>query len=115
MDEHQLILDNLDVARRVIQQKLDDPASIPDGALVIPLSLLAGDYNLLTSSRWRVLLQLRSHGTYVRLQDLADALGRGKHRVSKDVDVLVNLGLVHKQKNGRETSIQPDARQIFVA
>lgn len=110
-----MIEENLDVAEDYLQQKLRDPTSLPDGALVIPMSLLAEGKNGLTQARWQVLQQIRSHGRYARIQDLADALGRGKHRVSKDVDALASLGLVHKQKKGRETAIRPDPRQIMVA
>jgi DNA-binding MarR family transcriptional regulator len=110
-----MIEDNLGVAETILQQKLRHPSSIPDEALVIPLSLLAGGKNPLTQSRWQVLLLLREHGAYNRIQDLADALGRGKHRVSKDLDILASLGLVHKKKKGRETSVQPDLRRILLA
>ena len=114
-DRTKLIRGNLDVAERYLQRVLENPSSLSERQVVIPMSLMAGDASLLTQSRWRILLQLRNHGTYDRLQDLADALGRGKHRVSKDVEVLAKLGLLHKEKRGRETAVTPDERPIVVA
>ena len=110
-----LIRENLDLAEAILQRKLKDPKSLPEHALVIPMSLLADGKIPLTRSRWQLLLQVRNHGKYKRLQDLAEDLGRGKHRVSKDVDALAGLGLLHKQKNGRETMVEADQRKIMVA
>ncbi len=118
MDENkrrQLTRKNFEVAERVFLQKLRDPDSIPDGAIVIPMSLLATGTNALTPSRWQLLDEVRTHGAYESLQDLADALGRGKHRVSKDVDVLARFRLLHKAKQGREIRIWADLNNIIVA
>jgi DNA-binding MarR family transcriptional regulator len=110
-----LVRQNLDVAHDVLQRMLNDPDAFPKRSLVIPMSLLADARVPLTPSRWQVLMQVRSHGQYKRLQDLADDLGRGKHRVSKDVDVLATLGLLRKHKQGREMSVEADSREILVA
>ncbi len=114
-DRKQLIGENLELAKRLLQRKLRDPSSLPESVLIVPLNLIAGSKNPLTTARWNVLRVLRAHGRYERIQDLADALGRGKHRVSKDVDVLASFGLVHKIKHGRETSVEADPREILVA
>ena len=110
-----LVRENLDVAREILQSKLNDADSLPEQAIVIPMSLLADGKVPLTQSRWQVLLQVRNHGQYKRLQDLAEDLGRGKHRVSKDVDALAGLGLLHKHRNGREVMVEADRREIRVA
>lgn len=110
-----LVRENLDLASEIIQRKLKDPKAFPDQALIIPMSLLAAGKVPLTQSRWQLLLQVRNHGQYKRLQDLAEDLGRGKHRVSKDVDALAGLGLLHKHKKGRETMVEADRREIVVA
>ena len=110
-----LVRENLDIASDIIQRKLKDPKSLPNHAIIIPMSLLADGKVPLTQGRWQVLLQVRNHGKYKRIQDLAEDLGRGKHRVSKDVDALAGLGLLHKHKNGRETMVEADRREIMVA
>jgi DNA-binding MarR family transcriptional regulator len=114
-NRERLIAENLELAERLLQRKLRNPTSLPDNVLIVPLNLIAGPKNPLTTARWNVLRVLRAHGRYDRIQDLADALGRGKHRVSKDVDVLASFGLVHKTKHGRETSVEADPPEILVA
>lgn len=114
-NRERVIAENLELAERLLQRKLRNPTSLPDNVLIVPLNLIAGANNPLTTARWNVLRVLRAHGKYDRIQDLADALGRGKHRVSKDVDVLASFGLVHKTKHGRETSVEADPREILVA
>ena len=111
----QVIGENLDLTKRLLQRKLRDASSLPGNVLIVPLNLISGTQNPLTTARWNVLRVLRAHGRYNRIQDLADALGRSKHRVSKDVDVLASFGLVHKTKHGRETSVEADSREILVA
>lgn len=110
MDE---VNQRLDLAHGIFQRALLDPEAYPDHLIVIPLSLLA-EGSLLSPARLETLMRLRRSGGYERLQDLADDLGRGKHRVSKDISALATLGLVHKQRHGRRMHIQAVARPILL-
>jgi len=114
-ERSELVRENLQVAERAILEKLARPDAFPAGAIVIPLRLLVGKKNALTPSRWAIIQKLRERGGYERLNDLAEALGRSKYRVSKDVDVLTGLGLVHKVRHGKRVAIRPDPRTIVVA
>ena len=110
-----LIEQNLELARQIIHAALDDPDVFPDDLLVIPMNLLAGSDGLLTPARFEVLLKVREHGSFDRLQDLADSLGRGKHRVSKDIDALTALGLIRKERRGRTLRLTADNRPILLS
>lgn len=118
MDARKRLIDqNIETAWAHMRSVLADPASAPDHLTVIPLSILtlAGGRNGLTPGRVSLLAQLRAHGEYGRMQDLADAVGRDKFAVSKDIDVLSMLGLVHKRRTGRTVAIAADARPIMLA
>lgn len=106
---------HLDLFEYFAQQMLANPDAAPDRLTIIPLALLAEGTGGLTPGRLALLIEVRSHGTYARMQDLADALGRDKFAVSKDVEVLANLGLVHKRRIGRQVSITPDDGLIVLA
>lgn len=103
----------LDMAHDIFQRALAEPDAYPDHLIVIPLSLLA-EGSLLSPARLETLMRLRRHGGYERLQDLADDLGRGKHRVSKDISALASLGLVHKHRHGRQMHIAAVGRPILL-
>ena len=106
---------NLEIAEHFMQQVLANPSAAADKLTVIPLAAMAGGKTGLTPSRLALLIELRSHGEYGRMHDLAKAVGRDKFAVSKDIDVLADLGLVHKQRKGRTVAISPDTRPIMLA
>lgn len=105
--------ERLDLAHDIFQRALADPGAYPEHLIVIPLSLLA-EGAVLSPARLETLIRLRKMGGYDRLQDLADDLGRGKHRVSKDISALAGLGLVHKQRHGRQMHIEASGRPIML-
>ena len=115
MDRKQVADKALDLAEQHMQAILANPAGAPDKVTIIPITKMLGGPDGLTPARIALFIEIRSHGIYAQIQDLADAMGRDKHAVSKDVDVLVHHGLVHKHKKGRSVSIEADARPIILA
>lgn len=113
-ETEQMITQNLSLAREVLQAVVAHPDAFPDNLLVIPMDLLSRGKGILTPARYEVLLAIRERGSFERLQDLADLLGRTKHRVSKDVNALTALGLIHKERHGRTTTITADQRPILL-
>ncbi|MEK6976536.1 MAG: hypothetical protein AABY18_09370 [Candidatus Thermoplasmatota archaeon] len=115
MDGKQVADRALDLAEQQMLALLANPAGAPDRLTIIPILTMLGGPNGLTPARIALFIEIRSHGIYEQIQELADAMGRDKHAVSKDVDVLVHHGLVHKQKKGRTVTIEADKRPIFLA
>lgn len=115
MDRTQVADKALDLAEQHMQAILADPAGAPDKVTILPIATMLGGPGGLTPARIALLIEIRSHGTYERMQSLAEAMGRDKHAVSKDVDVLVHHGLVHKQRKGRTVAIEADRRPIILA
>lgn len=115
MDRKQVADKSLDLAEQYMQAILANPAGAPDRVTVIPLATMLGGPGGLTPARIALFIEIRTHGAYHQIQALAAAMGRDKHAVSKDVDVLVQHGLVRKQKQGRAVSIEADQRPIILA
>lgn len=115
MDRKQVANHALDIAEKAMQQLLADPSGAPDKLTIIPMTTLMGGKDGLTPSRIALFIEIRAHGVYQRVQELADAVGRDKYAVSKDVDVLALHGLVHKHKRGRTVAIEADTRPIVLA
>lgn len=115
MDRKQVADNALDLAAQHMRAILADPEGAPEKVTVIPITKMLGGPDGLTPARIALLIEIRSHGLYERIQDLADAMGRDKHAVSKDVDVLARHGLVHKHRKGRSVAIEADGRPIILA
>lgn len=96
----------LDFLRKAAQ----DTDAYPEDLVVMPL-----DYDLLaailTRERVRILNHLHDHGPVGSLQELADALGRDKSAVSRDVSYLSGT-YVEEQRIGRKVELR--ARKTLI-
>lgn len=115
MDRKQVADKALDLAEQSLKAILANPKAAPDKVTIIPLTTMLGGKDGLTPARIALFIEVRSHGPYDQLQDLADAVGRDKHAVSKDLDVLAAHDLVHKHRVGRNLMIEADERPIMLA
>lgn len=75
------------------------------------------DYDLITSvltrERIRIINHLREHGPVESLQELADALGRDKTAISRDLSYL-EADLVKVEKIGRRKRISAPDKPIIL-
>jgi hypothetical protein len=105
----------LDLLEQSLLGILANPEAAPEHVTIIPIAKMLGGKDGLTPSRIALFIEIRSHGPYGQLQELAHAVGRDKHVVSKDVDILAAHHLVHKRKTGRTITIEADARPILLS
>lgn len=68
---------------------------------------------ILTKERIRIVNHLREHGPVDSLQELAEALGRDRSAVSRDLVALEN-SLVEVKKIGRQKTIRATNRPILI-
>lgn len=92
---------------------IKNPDAYPDSFVAIPRDpdLIA---KLLSRERTKILDYLEKNGPLESLQMLADALGRDKGAVSRDVGSLAAVGLVNVSKNGRRKRLNATRRPILV-
>lgn len=83
---------------------------------MIPLRLLVtGGPGPLSRQRMRLLLELKRHGGYESVSELAEAVGRPRSRVSQDLELLAQLNLVQAERDGRVRRVKPGAKEIVIA
>lgn len=101
--------DALDFLGKVIRA----PEDYPDRFVAIPRSspLLP---KLFSKEPNRILDYLHKHGQVDAIQELADALGRNKSGVSRDVKLLMDVGLVSTTRQGKQKSIQSTEKVVLV-
>lgn len=89
------------------------PEDYPDRFVAIPRNspLLT---KLFSKEPNRILDYLHKHGHVDAIQELADALGRNKSGVSRDVQLLIDVGLVSATRKGKEKSVQPTEKVVLV-
>lgn len=96
-----------------IRAVVKDPAAYPDNFISLPMDpeLIA---TVLSRERTRLVQYLQQHGPQNSVHRLADALHRNYASVSRDLGVLVDLGLVATQKRGKQKEIQATGRPILI-
>lgn len=99
----------LDFAAKVMQH----PETYPDSFVSIPrdAELIR---RLLSPERNRILDYLEQHGPVGSLQSLADGLHRDKGAVSRDLVLLIEVGLVEARREGRHKRLRATGRPIII-
>lgn len=92
---------------------IDDWDRWPDDFVAFSASSPAVRH-LFTRERQRVLETLRRHGPFESLNGLAAALGRDATRVSRDLDLLQEAGLVTTRRRGRRKRIERTGRPMVL-
>lgn len=104
---------NIRSATDFIRAVVKDPAAYPDNFISLPMDpeLIA---TVLSRERTRLVQYLQQHGPQNSVHRLADALHRNYASVSRDLGVLVDLGLVSTEKRGKAKEIQATGRPILI-
>lgn len=96
-----------------IAKVVADPDAYPDSFISLPRDPKLIN-KLLSPARNGILDYLEQHGPTASLKELADGLHRDKSAVSRDLDLLIEVGLVESQKEGRRTRLRATGRPILI-
>lgn len=92
-----------------------EPEAFRGDLLVIPLKqLVEGDVEPLSRERLRLLMELRDHGPFDSVTELAEALDRPRSRVSQDLEVLGRMNLIARKKQGRRRQVRTAPSKIVI-
>ncbi len=96
-----------------IRAFVKNPSAYPDTFISLPMDpeLIA---TVLSRQRTRLVQYLQQHGPLDSVHRLADALHRNYASVSRDLGVLIDLGLVSAEKRGRTKEIHATGRPIII-
>lgn len=95
---------------------LEDPDRLQQEFKVSTISTISpADLERLTPQRLRLLAKLAAMPGPIKMGLLTSKLRRDKKNVSKDVQVLKELGLVDAVRHGRETLVQPMGTEIHIS
>lgn len=99
-----------DLARRVAEH----PESYPEHFVVVPLDpdILKG---IFSEERIRMLYAIREEGPFESVNELASFLDRDQSRVSRDLRMLVDAGLVLTERVGKSKRVLASDREILLA
>ena len=100
-------------SRRIAHYMVDHAEAFREPMIIVPIEQLALDA-VLSPERVRLLQEVRAHGPFERLDDLAAALGRSKARTSQDVAMLERHGMLICKRAGRTKRIAADPRPILL-
>ena len=90
-----------------------DPDTYPDRFVALPVtSSVVG--SLFTRERQRLLWQLKKQGPYASLKELALALGRDATRVGRDLQPLLEVGLVKAEQNGKQKRLSATNMMLLI-
>lgn len=99
-----------------LQLLLEDPKRLAlEFKLATISSLEPSDLERLTPERLRLLAKVASMPSPMNVGMLTEGLGRDKKNVSRDVQVLKELGLLGSMRQGRETLVQPMGNEIHIS
>lgn len=100
-------------ATAFIRKVIENPDAYPDTFIALPRdpALIS---KVLSRERTKIVDYLESYGPVGSLQALADALRRDKAAVSRDLDVLIEVGLVRSQRRGRRKELRATGRPIII-
>lgn len=109
--EHQ---DRIDAAFRFSEQVVEDFDQYPDDFIAIPMtSELAG--KLFTSARRQLLQDLLSHGEHESVAALAACVNRDPTRVGRDLQPLIDVGLVRAKTFGKTKHLSATNRPVILS
>jgi predicted transcriptional regulator len=101
--------DAFDLARHVIE----NDELYPDRFVAIPASSPLVP-TLFSAERRRLLMELKEHGEHDSIGDLAACVGRDATRVSRDLQILIKVGLVETKKHGKTKSVRATGRPVII-
>ena len=105
----------IDRAFDVFKDVMEHPEKYPADAIVVPIQALVSEKQTpFSKQRLRLLMEIRNHGAYESLDEVAAHLHREKTRVSKDVTFLEQMGLVKSTRVGRNKRLVATKRQILL-
>lgn len=92
---------------------IKDPGSYPDSFISLPMDpdLIA---SVLSRERTRLVQYLERHGPAGSVHALADALGRNYASVSRDLGVLIDIGLVESRLQGKTKRLTATRRPVLI-
>lgn len=90
-----------------------DPGSYPENFISLPMDpdLIA---SVLSRERTRLVQYLLKHGPTGSVHALADALDRNYASVSRDLGVLIDMGLVASEKHGKNKELRATGRPVLI-
>lgn len=96
-----------------IQAVVNDPASYPDSFISLPMDpdLIA---SVLSRERTRLVQYLEQHGPALSVHALADALDRNYASVSRDLGVLIDIGLIEARLHGKTKHLSATHRPVLI-
>lgn len=100
-----------EAANAILEDSIQHPGRYPDDFAIMPIAVLP---EILTPERVRLYEELRNHGPFASVNELAAALRRHQSRVSRDVALLEGHGLVAVEKVGRKRRVRAVAAGIVV-
>lgn len=109
MTDKKSIKSATDFVRKVAK----DPKSFPQNFISLPMDpdLIA---SVLSRERTRLVQYLQQHGPADSLHALADALDRNYASVSRDVGVLIDIGLVAAEQKGKTKELRATGRSVLI-
>lgn len=106
--------DLIDAAFRFSEQVVEDFDQYPDEFIAIPMtSELAG--KLFTAARRELLAELRSHGEHESVAALAACVNRDPTRVGRDLQPLIDAGLVQAKPFGKTKHLSVTNRPVILS
>lgn len=90
-----------------------DPGAYPENFISLPMDpdLIA---SVLSRERTRLVQYLVQHGPSDSVHALAEALHRNYASVSRDVGVLVDIGLVASDRRGKTKELRATGRPVLI-
>lgn len=99
-----------------LQLLLEDPKRLLVEFKISTISSIEpSDLERLTPERLKLLAKLTNLPSPVNVGILTASLGRDKKNVSRDVQILKELGLLDSMRQGRETLVQPMGNEIHIS
>ena len=96
-----------------IRNFVQNPGAYPDTFISLPMDpeLIA---TVLSRERTRLIQYLQQHGPLASVHRLAEALHRNYASVSRDLGVLIDLGLISAERRGKTKEISATGRPIII-
>lgn len=95
------------------QKVFDRPEAFPPSFIALPMDSHLIQ-KILSAQRMKLIKYLREHGTAQSVRELAAALQRKEPAVSRDLHLLLEIGLVEKKRDGVRVGIRATGRPILI-
>ena len=106
--------DRIDAAFKFSEQVVENFDHYPDEFIAIPMtSELAG--KLFTQARRALLAELLSHGEHESVAALAACVNRDPTRVGRDLQPLIDVGLVRAKPFGKTKQLRATNRSVILS